>query len=262
MTKRYVAITILLTLAMLWLDGTVALAGIVNGGFESYGGVGDSNIGEGLDAWTISGGGIDIIPPSVGTQFYWQPEEGVVSISLNWTSPATITQTISTTPGQLYALSFFMAAEIRGGPALRTMDVLWDGAIVGQPTFTYTGQGPDNMGWTQFTFDVTGTGSDLLAFQSTTPGNYGPALDAVSLTSLGSVPEPSTAVLLAIGLGVVAIASARRFVPARSPSSSGTLGRDAPRKTGKRISWGMIRLHNLTGESGPLNTGDHMTLRL
>jgi hypothetical protein len=77
------------------------------------------------------------------------------------------------------------------------MDVLWDGAVVGQPTFTYTGQGPDNMGWTQFTYNVAGTGSDVLAFHSTTPANFGPALDAVSLSA---VPEPSSIVLLGVGL--------------------------------------------------------------
>lgn len=200
--KRHsAAVAVSAALAVLCLASPASLAGLItNGGFESYGGVGNSNIGAGLDGWTIGGGGIDLVPPSVGPQFYWQPEEGVVSISLNWTSPGTITQAVATTPGQLYALSFFMAAEIRGGPSLRTMDVLWDGAIVGQPTFTYTGQGPDNMGWTQFTYNVVGTGSDILAFRSTTPANFGPALDAVSLTPLGAVPEPSSVILLATGL--------------------------------------------------------------
>jgi Protein of unknown function (DUF642) len=224
MTKRYIAIIILLVSAAPFLGSTAALAGIVNGGFESYGGTGNSNIGAGLDGWTISGGGIDIIPPSVGPGHYWLPEEGVVSISLNWTSPATITQTVATTQGQLYAFSFFMATEIFGGRPLRTMDVLWDGAIVGQPTFTYVGQGPDNMGWTQFTYDVTGTGSDILAFRSTTPANFGPALDAVALTALSSVPEPSAAVLLDFGLATVALATARRGVPGLRKRLIGSLG--------------------------------------
>jgi len=207
MMKPTATIAVSAALAVLYLVSQPTRADlIINGGFESYGGVGNSNIGAGLDGWTISGGGIDIVPPSVGSQFYWQPAEGVVSISLNWTSPATITQTVATTPGQLYSLSFFMAAEIRGGPPLRTMDVLWDGAVVGQPTFAYTGQGPNNMGWTQFMYNVTGTGSDVLAFHSTTPANFGPALDAVSLTP-ASVPEPSSLVLLATGLMVVGLAS-------------------------------------------------------
>jgi hypothetical protein len=77
------------------------------------------------------------------------------------------------------------------------MNVLWDGSIIDQPTFAYTGQGPDNMEWTLHIDAVTGTGSDTLEFQSTTPNNYGPALDNISLSV---VPEPPTLCLAFIGL--------------------------------------------------------------
>lgn len=51
----------------------------------------------------------------------------MTSLSLGWVAPATISQTVVTTSGQAYDLNFFMAAEIFGGSALRTMDVLWNG---------------------------------------------------------------------------------------------------------------------------------------
>jgi hypothetical protein len=51
------------------------------------------------------------------------------------------------------------------------------------------------MGWVQFSYDVVGTGSDIIAFQSKTLGGYGPALDAVSLVT---VPEPSVVALSSI----------------------------------------------------------------
>ncbi len=181
---------------------SVAQANVVNGGFESFGGSGNSNIGQGLTGWTISGGGIDIVNTS-----YWQSGEGVTSISLGWTAPATISQTVATTAGQAYDLSFLMAAEIFGGSALRTMDVLWNGNVVSTPSFAYTGQGPTNMGWTLKSVGVVGTGSDLLEFRSTTTtqSNYGPALDGVRLTA---VPEPAS--LTALALGAIAFLRKRR----------------------------------------------------
>lgn len=76
---------------------SISTANLVNNGsFESYGGSGfNSNIGAGITGWTITGGGIDIV-----TQSTWQAADGVASITLGWTSPATITQTVATTSGQ------------------------------------------------------------------------------------------------------------------------------------------------------------------
>jgi len=170
---------------------------INNGSFESYGGSGfNSNIGAGLTGWTIgNGGGVDIVFSTGVQPYYWQAADGNVSLSLNYFSAESVSQIVTTTPGQSYLLSFFMAAEIYGGPATRTMNVLWDNSTVASPSFQYTGQGPTTMGWTQFNFNVTGTGSDTLSFLSTTSGPYGPALDAVSLVA---TPEPSTGALAAI----------------------------------------------------------------
>jgi len=182
---------------------SISSANIINGSFESYSGSGfNSNIGAGLTGWTISGGGIDIV-----TNATWDAADGVTSITLGWNAPATISQTVATTSGQAYDLSFFMAAEIFGGSNLRTMDVLWNGNVVSSPSFAYTGQGPTTMGWTQKSVMVTGTGSDLLQFRSTTTNQpqYGPALDNVRLTA---VPEPAS--MCALGLGVAALLRKRR----------------------------------------------------
>lgn len=81
-----------------------------------------------------------------------------------------------------------MAAEIFGGSALRTMQVIWNGSVVSSPSFPYTGQGPTAMGWTRTNLTVVGTGSDVLQFRSTTTSapQYGPALDNVRLIALPS----------------------------------------------------------------------------
>ncbi len=180
--------------ALVVLFASAARADVVlNGSFEAYGGSGNSNIGAGLDSWTIGGGGIDIVPPDLPN--YWQPADGLVSLSLNWNAPGSVTQALTTMSGQPYEVRFWMAAEIYGGPELRTMDVLWNGAVVASPSFLYTGQGPNDMGWTELSYVVEGTGLDSLSFVSTTPANFGPALDNVSVTL---VPEPSSLAALAL----------------------------------------------------------------
>ena len=164
---------------------------VQNGSFEQYGGSGyDSNYGYALTDWTISGpyygDGVDIINTASGVGHYWISEDGSSSVSLNWEGPSSISQSINTTQGTTYTLSFYMAAEIYGGPAERTMDVEWNGSTVGSPTFEYTGQGPTDMGWTKVTYQVVGTGSDTLTFQSTTDDDFGPAIDNVSLVASGT----------------------------------------------------------------------------
>lgn len=167
--------------------GATAQNILTNGSFEDYGGTGfNSNIGAGIYGWTIgAGGGIDIVL-STGTEpSYWQAADGDVSLSLNWAAPESISQTVTTSADKAYHLSFAMAAEIYGGPASRTMEVLWNGMVVDTPSFQYTGQGPTNMGWVEFTCDVLATGNDTLMFHSTTPGSYGPTLDHVMLVPGG-----------------------------------------------------------------------------
>lgn len=171
---------------------------LVNGSFESYGGPGNSNIGAGLNGWTIgNAGGVDIVFSTGIVPYYWKAADGDVSLSLAYFGPDSVTQTVSTTPGKSYQLTFSMAAEIYGGPATRTMNVLWNNTVVSSPSFQYTGQGPENMGWTAFSLNVVGTGADTLRFLATSAGPYGPTLDNVSLVL---VPEPAAAGLIAMGL--------------------------------------------------------------
>ena len=181
---------------------------LVNGSFESYGGSGNSNIGAGLTGWTIgSAGGIDIVFSTGVEPYYWQAADGDVSLSLAYFGPDSVTQTVTTTPGQTYQLTFSMAAEIYGGDPTRTMDVLWNNTVVSSPSFQYTGQGPGNMGWAEFSLNVVGTGTDTLRFLATSDGPYGPTLDNVSLVA---VPEPTAISLVALGLIGFGLSKRRR----------------------------------------------------
>src|SRR5262245_37411414 len=86
---------------------------IVNGSFEVEGGSGNSNHGTGLPGWVVGAtGGIDIVASSGPPMTFWNAQDGVDSVSLNWVGPGSLSQTVTTTPGQLYHLSFYLAAEI------------------------------------------------------------------------------------------------------------------------------------------------------
>jgi len=105
----------------------------------------------------------------------------------------TISQTISTTAGQQYTFSFWLAAV---GDDPSDFSAMWDGTTV------YSQTDPNTGGAYQlFSFTVTGTGSDTITFN----GRDDPAwiaLDNISVTptsGTGTVPEPSSIMLMGSG---------------------------------------------------------------
>jgi choice-of-anchor C domain-containing protein len=153
---------------------------VVNGSFESPSVGGPAlSVPAGSTAmtpWTVIGdSGIDLV------NTFWNSAEGVQSISLNWISPSTLTQTILTELDRPYRVRFALSAEtVPGGPAQRDLRITWNG---NQHPYSVdaTGKTPTNMGWTYHEIDVMGTGSDLLALTSMTDGDWGAAIDDVSV---------------------------------------------------------------------------------
>lgn len=111
----------------------------------------------------------------------------------------TVSQVLTTTSGQLYDLTFWLYTA--DGNADADFRALWDGVVVyDNPAGTDSAH---QFPWTQITVSsLSGTGSDLLAFQAYNP----PAdtrLDLVDVQPV-SAPEPASWVLMSIGALAIA----------------------------------------------------------
>jgi len=132
--------------------------------------------------WTVGEVSVNVV-----CHTYFQPETGDQSIDLSGTpGPGSLAQTVPTTSGNKYTLSWFMAGNPSCGQAVKTMDVDWNGTLVDAPTFDTTGHSVTSMGWQseQITVSAVGATSTVL-FADATPDMSlcGATLDNVSLVS-------------------------------------------------------------------------------
>ncbi len=174
---------------------------VVNGGFEEpylcceSGFVTYHAGSSALTGWDIDSGSIDHV------EDYWLPADGRQSIDLDGNSEGTISQTIPTTPGQQYQVSFAYSANWEGSGA--SMDVGW-GSTPAQSfeVSAPAGDGPHAMNWSHASHLVTATDSLTdLTFEATSGGATGIALDDVSVVPYGTAvvdePPPAPALLRA-----------------------------------------------------------------
>lgn len=183
---------ILLALCLL-TAGTAALAQINNGSFES----GD------FTGWTVSGdtgfvGVCDVSSCPGG----FAPEDGNFAAFFGPVGDtATISQTIATTPGDQYSLSFYLANPVGGTPNFFSV-------TFGNSSFSFSNFGVA-FGWQQFTLSTVATSDQTpLSFTFQNDPSYW-FLDNVSLSQNGgTVPEPGSMALF--GSGIVAVAAFAR----------------------------------------------------
>jgi choice-of-anchor C domain-containing protein len=131
--------------------------------------------------WTVGGKGVDIVASD-----HWQAATGCgQSVSLAGGGPGSVSQTVNTTFGDIYLLTWQMAGNYSCGPVVKRMAVYWEGKLVAAPSFNMTGSAHSSMGWVtkQLTLTADDTTS-VLAFSDVTPagGACGATLDGVSLT--------------------------------------------------------------------------------
>ena len=114
-----------------------------------------------------------------------------------------VTQTVATTPGQQYELSFYLGSYTArwGGPPVSIL------ASAGGTSQTFTDSASTRSStWTRETLAFTATGSSTLITLTGAAGVQYIGLDNVSLNP---VPEPSTWVMLLIGVAGLCVVSYR-----------------------------------------------------
>jgi hypothetical protein len=160
---------------------------LTNGSFET----GD------FTGWTVSNNFEDTEVVSGPFYVYPAAEDGNYYAVLGPVgSDGTLSQSGSDTPGQALSLTYWLAGF---GDNPSDFDATWDGSVIPGSAVTNFNSGDT---YTEFSFDVTSTGSDTLAFNFRDDPDY-MALDNVSLVSSTPVPEPSSLPMLLAGLGLI-----------------------------------------------------------
>ncbi|HTX00627.1 MAG TPA: DUF642 domain-containing protein [Acidimicrobiales bacterium] len=132
-----------------------------NGQFAIKGYLNESPIrpgagGSQIPGWTAGGGGVYLISNTVIAA----PKGVGQSVGLEGAGgPGTISQTLKTTPGTTYLLQWYGAGNPGPHPpAVKTMHVLWDNAVVASPTYNTAGRTVTSAGWKLGRAVVTATG--------------------------------------------------------------------------------------------------------
>ncbi|MFB6894477.1 choice-of-anchor C family protein [Kitasatospora sp. NPDC056327] len=161
--------------------GNRALSRFDDGSFETPKAPANSftglTAGQSIGPWSVTAGSVDLIGAG-----FWQAAEGDQSLDLNGGNSGTVAQSFTTVPGTTYSVTYALAGNPAGGPALRTGRVLIDGQNFQDFSFDVTGRTAAAMGYVgrQFGFVAQGT-STTLSFASTVAGAYGPVIDNVQV---------------------------------------------------------------------------------
>ena len=134
---------------------------------------------------------------------------GVQYLELNTDRLTSISQTISTTAGSSYLLSFaYSGRPDAAGNASSLMNVYWGNTLLTTSPLV----GTTTPTWQNFSQTVSALGaSTVLRFESVGPTSatsYGSYVDNVSL-SVSAVPEPHTYAMMLLGLGLMGFIAAR-----------------------------------------------------
>lgn len=214
--------TILILTSLAAVASANAVNLLVNGGFESTDtttnvgitGIRKYNGGESLVGWTV--GGVDVL----GTDANYTEASGAGSITFNANSGNTsvdltgfgntglsdsISQSIATTVGTTYNVSFFVgrqnsfdASDTRYATPSTVVFSLNGGAPM---SFTNSNTATAKINWTQFTTSfVANSTSTLVQFNNGTLDNNWVGIDDVSVEA---VPEPAS--FAALGVGALAL---------------------------------------------------------
>ena len=204
--------------ATLLTNGSFETPVVPVGSFSSFA-VGSSAI----TGWTVVGPAGTSVSPVNGTftqnGVAFIAQDGVQWLDLtgfNINSTEGVAQTVGTTVGNLYQLSYFVGNTTGGGifGTSSTVNV----SVTGVATFSDTNStvSPTAQNWQQFTHTfVAAATSTVLQFSNSDPAtDNNNGLDNVVLLDLGpavgAVPEPDTYAMLLGGLGLLGFMARRR----------------------------------------------------
>jgi hypothetical protein len=202
MKKLFIFIVLL---ALFTLCGTSAQANlIVNGSFENL----PSPLANGtwttytaITGWTASVGSIEVRNNVEGVA-----QDGNIFVELDSYGNSTMySQTVTTVAGSAYTLSYWFAPRLNVASTSNGIQLLFNNVAIDD----VTGFSNLNNAWSLRSFTVIGTGSDVITFAAIgTSDSYGGSIDNVSMET-ASVPEPTTMLLL--GLGLIGLAGFRGY---------------------------------------------------
>lgn len=199
-----------LLLAALFAAPFLATAGpvnlVTNGSFEDVSaaaGVQSQAAGSwstyaSLPGWNGNPAGIEVRNGVAGTA-----GDGSSFVELDAGSNSGMWQSLVTVPGQSYLLSFLYSPRPGVSDAANTNDIAisWNGTLLDQ----IGGAGGAAHNWLEYSFLVTGTGTDVLRFNAAgRSDSLGGSLDRVSVVGTGGnatvVPEPASLALVMTAL--------------------------------------------------------------
>ena len=158
-----------------------------------------------LSGWNVEGTSIGLLDSVPGK---WEADAGNQYINLESGFGAAISQSLATSPGQQYRLSFAYAADpfASGGSSDDALHVFWDGVLVDSVDESDTTL--SDLSWTTHTYFLTATQSTTaLRFADQAGVSFvGAYLDNVSVVS--AVPVPAGVWLF--GPALAAIGALRR----------------------------------------------------
>jgi choice-of-anchor C domain-containing protein len=140
----------------------------------------EPSAGQMIGPWTVTAKNVDL-----NGRGKYQAADGVQSVDLNGNGPGGVARSFDTytfpLPLYTYVVTYCLAGNPDGGPAVKTGQVLVDGAPAQSFSFDITGKSPSNMGYLPQSVTFTSAGpSAKVEFRSTTADAYGPVIDKVA----------------------------------------------------------------------------------